>query len=469
MNKTLLACALALASIGTAYAGGPANFIVPVNLDPPGSGLNDATPATPVGGNPGTTVGQQRVLAYQLAADLWNVVLDSANNTTVNVEASFAALQCDATSGVLGSAGAKFINADFPNSVPSTWYGAALANARSGADQNPGENEITSRFNANLGQPNCLAGSGWYYGFDGNTPAGKISFLDVVMHEIGHGLNFQGFYSLSTGAPAGSPPNDFPDIYSRNVRDNNSGLAWTAMTNAQRVTAATGNNLVWTGANVIAQAPANLGPQVNLFLVGPRAKDYAMVPAAYGPPPTPSNFTTSPIVRAFEASGADSLGCAAFPAGAYTGKTVLIDRGTCSFKTKTLNAQNAGAVKVIIANNVPSGFPGMGDDPAITTPITIPSIGITQADGTALKKFALAGIQGRLQNKPGQFAGTDTSGRVYLYAPSPLAQGSSFSHFDVRLTPNALMEPFINDDLNANGDLDLTPALFKDVGWSVTP
>jgi hypothetical protein len=39
----------------------------------------------------------------------------------------------------------------------------------------------------------------------------------------------------------------------------------------------------------------------------------------------------------------------------------------------------------------------------------------------------------------------------------------------VSLTPNALMEPFINDDLNAADTVDLTPALFKDVGWTLQP
>ena len=71
--------------------------------------------------------------------------------------------------------------------------------------------------------------------------------------------------------------------------------------------------------------------------------------------------------------------------------------------------------------------------------------------------------------KPGQFAGTDTSGRVRLYAPNPVAGGSSFSHFDVSLTPNALMEPFINDSLNSALELDLTPALFEDLGWPMQP
>jgi hypothetical protein len=37
------------------------------------------------------------------------------------------------------------------------------------------------------------------------------------------------------------------------------------------------------------------------------------------------------------------------------------------------------------------------------------------------------------------------------------------SHFDVTLTPNALMEPAINADLTSS--VDLTVPLFRDIGW----
>ena len=458
MNKTLLACALAIASIGSAAAAN----IIPVNFNEPGVGLNDPTPATPVGGNPGETIGEQRQFAYQFAADLWGAVLES--EVDIRVRAQFTPLSCTATSGVLGSAVARFIQRDFNGAVPETWYGEALANAISGQNLSPTEDEINSNFNSNLGTPGCLENSSWYYGIDGNTPPGAINFLDVVMHEIAHGLNFQGFYNVSTGAPQSG----FADIYSRFVFDNTSGMFWTDMTNAQRVTAVQGNNLVWTGANVTAAAPAELGAQVNLVVAGSSRFNFEMVPAQYGPTPTPANFGPDRLVLARDASGS-TLGCAPFAANAYTGLTVLIDRGSCSFKTKTLNAQNAGAAKVIIANNVAAGFPGMGDDPTVTATITIPSVGITRASGTLLKKSVRLAIRPSLQAVPGQFAGTDPNGLVYMYAPSPIAPGSSFSHFDVRLTPNALMEPSINDSLDASMDLDLTPALFQDLGWELTP
>ena len=42
--------------------------IVIVNTDPAGTGLNDPTPVAPVGGNTGTTLGQQRLIVFQQAA-----------------------------------------------------------------------------------------------------------------------------------------------------------------------------------------------------------------------------------------------------------------------------------------------------------------------------------------------------------------------------------------------------------------
>ena len=458
MNKRLvLATALALAS-GIASAG----EITPVNMDAPGTGLNDTTPAAPVGGNPGITIGEQRRIVYQFAADLWGAVLQ--NDAEIRVEASFQPLSCGATSGVLGSAGAKRIFANYDGMVEDTWYGGALANAITGTDVHT-DNEIASRFNVNLGQTGCLTGSGWYYGLDGKTPANRINFLDVVMHELGHGLNFQGFYSLTTGAPAGTAPNNFPDIYSRNVYDNATSMAWTAMTNAQRVTAAIGGNLVWTGATVGAQVPTTLAQVTTFNTTGDITASYGVNPAGYGPFPTAANFASGDIVLANDGSGTPTLGCVATPAGAYTGKVVLVDRGTCSFKTKTLNAQNSGAVAVAVVNNA-AGFPPMGDDAAVTATITVPSVGILQADGNAIKAV-LPGVNGGLVAVPGSYFGTDANGRPRLYSPNPLEGGSNFSHFDVTATRNALMEPAINQDLDGNLRVDLTTALFEDEGWEL--
>jgi PA domain len=80
-----------------------------------------------------------------------------------------------------------------------------------------------------------------------------------------------------------------------------------------------------------------------------------------------------------------------FPAGAIA----LVDRGTCTFLTKVHNAQDAGAIGVIVANNV-AGTPGAmgGDDHTII----IPSAMVSLADGTAIK--AALPATGRIHRNP---------------------------------------------------------------------
>ena len=458
MNKTLLACALAAASTFAIGAAGAAT-IIPVNMNAPGVGLNDPTPATPIGGNPGTTVGEQRQIAYQFAADLWGAVLES--DVDVHVRAQFVPLSCTATSGVLGSAGTRSLHGNHSDdAVLNTWYGAALANAMAGEDLFPDEDEINSNFNSNLGTTGCLESSGWYYGLDGKTPAGRINFLDVVMHEIGHGLNFQGFYNLTTGAPNSG----FPDIYSSHILDNNTGTAWIAMTDAQRRAAAVGGGLVWTGDTVADQVPVALAPAIVLAGGGTVSGEFAYGEASFGAALTPANFNGE-LVLVNDGSANPTFGCAASPAGAYAGKVALVDRGSCAFEIKVKLAEDAGATAVVVGNNV-EGVILMAEDASVVA--TVPALSVGLSDANTLK----AGIPGAtvaIEFVPGTFAGTDDQGRAKLYAPSVLATGSSFSHFDTSHGPNALMEPSINQDLDANLRLDLTPALYQDLGWVLNP
>lgn len=70
-------------------------------------------------------------------------------------------------------------------------------------------------------------------------------------------------------------------------------------------------------------------------------------------------------------------------AGAVSGKIALIMRGTCEFGAKALTAQQAGAVAVIIVNNVPGGAVGMGVG-AQGGSVTIPVIMISDLDGAKI-------------------------------------------------------------------------------------
>lgn len=104
--------------------------------------------------------------------------------------------------------------------------------------------------------------------------------------------------------------------------------------------------------------------------------------AAFGPQ---SYDITAAVVAAEDGStagpGTVRDGCQAITTN-VAGQIALLDRGACEFQVKVQNAQNAGAVGVLIAYNVPTGLPAMGGtNPAVT----IPSLGIGQADGAALR------------------------------------------------------------------------------------
>src|ERR1041384_7551392 len=92
----------ALVLIVSVSALAQANIVIQ-NADSAGAGFNDMTAAAPVGGNSGTTVGAQRLIAFQTAASIWGAALKSSQ--TITIHASWAALSCTANSGTLGSAG----------------------------------------------------------------------------------------------------------------------------------------------------------------------------------------------------------------------------------------------------------------------------------------------------------------------------------------------------------------------------
>ena len=253
-----------------------ATFFV-INGDPPGQGFNDPTPATPVGGNPGTTIGQQRLFVFNFAAGIWGSRLTS--DVLIRVGANFQPLDCGIGEGTLGQAGPTEVFRDFVGApVAATWYSVALANALNGNDLLPGREDITARFNSILGTPGCLPNSGWYYGVDGNAPANRIDLLTTVLHEMGHGLGFLSLVNLFTGAKLGVTP-EFPfgfnDTFMLNL-ENHGAMPpdYPSMTNAQRVAASISTgNLHWLGPNVRSVSGlltvGKVGDHVQMFAPNP--------------------------------------------------------------------------------------------------------------------------------------------------------------------------------------------------------
>jgi hypothetical protein len=461
-SLVLFAMIVVLTCSSSAFASAT---IVIVNLDGPGEGFNDPTPAAPVGGNMGTTLGQQRLIAFQHAADIWGATLDS--NVEIRIQAAFNPLG----PGVLGSAGATFVFRDFGGvglfpgaEFPATWYGSALADKRAGTELNPGFNDINAQFSSNFN---------FYLGLDNNHGA-QPDLVVVLLHEFAHGLNFQTFVNSSTGANFSG----FTDIYARHLLDTTNGLHWHEMTQAERQAAATKfGRIVWDGATVTAGVPSVLvfgSPEVRVNSPAAIARSYQFGTAAFGPPLGSPNVTASVVaaVDPADAAGpATTDGCSPFTnAAAVAGNIALVERGTCGFAVKARNATNAGAAAVIIYNNAANAGaapPGMADDGINGAFVTIPTVSLTRADGLAIIAELGGGVNASLAVNPSIRAGADALGRARLYAPFPVAPGSSISHYDTVARRNLLMEPAINGDLthNVKSPDDLTLELFRDVGW----
>ena len=433
-----------------------------VNGNQPGVGFNDATPATPVGGNTGTTIGDQRLKAFQHAADIWGALLDSS--VEIRVRATFEALDCTSDTAVLGAAAPNQIFSDFPNApLAGTWFPSALANRLAGQDLSTTDDDIVARFNVNLGNAGCFDGIGWYLGLD-NNHGNSIDLVAVLLHEFSHGLGFLTFVS-----DQGVEFQNQPDVFERDILDDSVNKHWTEMTEAERgVSAVNTGHVLWDGPTVTAMAPQFLGGSPSLTIDSPAslAGSLLVSTAAFGPDVS-EDAVEGQIVAAIDPADAAGMsttdGCTAFSnASIVAGKIALIDRGTCDFVDKSANAEAAGAIAVVIADNVPNSLPPLGVRENAPT-IHIPTVGISQADGATIRAALGSDVMGRIHINPRIRAGEGTGGRLKLYAPNPDEPGSSISHWDTSAFPNLLMEPNLTGSLPHT--VDLTLPLLYDIGW----
>jgi hypothetical protein len=245
----LVASALIAGTLDAAPAGAAARITV-VSRDGASEGFNDPTPASPVGGNQGLTVGEQRLVAFQFAADRWAQQIQS--DVEIRVSATFDGLECDSNRVVLGEAGPSNVHRDFAGApVPNTYYPDALANSLAGidlcADGCADSDDIIARFNSSLGA-GCSFPAVWYLGLDGNGSEDDPDLVTTVLHELGHGLGFLTFVNLESG----SRFMDANDAYMRNLEDHRTGRLYPEMTDAERIQASTATgSLHWVGPSVV--------------------------------------------------------------------------------------------------------------------------------------------------------------------------------------------------------------------------
>lgn len=140
------------------------------------------------------------------------------------------------------------------------------------------------------------------------------------------------------------------------------------------------------------------------------AGNYQSFPTtAFGPEIT--STITADLVLANDPTGVPTEACNAFGPSA-AGKIAVIRRGQCSFVIKVKNAQNQGAVGVIMMNNV-SGEPiPMGGADAS---ITIPSVMISKENGDILEAALNSGtVNGSLNPANGDFTATVVPGVQHI-------------------------------------------------------
>lgn len=99
----------------------------------------------------------------------------------------------------------------------------------------------------------------------------------------------------------------------------------------------------------------------------------------------PANNIVGTACLVDDGTAADSLGCNALVNGAQiAGKIAVVYRGECEFGMKAMNAQDQGAIGVVIINNQPGAPVAMGAG-AVGPNVTIPVVMITQQAGADLR------------------------------------------------------------------------------------
>jgi len=462
-RHVLLALAwLAIFILAPAISMASAHITI-INSNQTGVGLNDPTPATPVGGNPGTTIGEQRLNALEYAAGLWAALLDSS--VEIRIQASFDALTCTASSAVLGEGSPAHILMDFPNApLAGTWYPAALASRIAGVDLiATAQSHIRLHFNSGIGTTGCLEGAQWYYGFD-NNHGDRLDLVTIFLHEAGHGLGFVTLVDPTSGAEFLGQP----DVFEAHILDTTSNKHWIDMTDAERkVSAVNTGRVLWDGLAVQAAVPSTLEGLPLLTVTAPAAiaGDYSLGTASFGGALSADGLIGSLVAASdpADAAGPSSTdACETLTnASEVNGRVALVDRGTCTFVTKARNAQAAGATAMVVVNNVADTSPLAiaGEDPTITIPV----VSVTQADGSVIRASLTSGVTVDLRINPRRLAGAGSEDRMRLFAPNPVQSGSSISHWDTSARPDLLMEPDISGDLPHG--VDLTLPLLRDIGW----
>jgi hypothetical protein len=203
--------------------------------------------------------------AFQYAANQWSALL----NGTIPIKVH-ACWRTNLPFGVLGQASHDWVHAwNFTGEpIADSWYPTAMADQLQGSDTNPTEYDIDTAFSSTFP---------WYYGTDGSPGGSKVDFVSVVMHELGHGLGFDGLVTYGSycgGSNYGcwGLGSGYPGVYER----------FTETGSGQQLISAFPNNSAALGSQLTSNNLYFDGTYANAANGGTRPKIYAPNPWSGG-------------------------------------------------------------------------------------------------------------------------------------------------------------------------------------------
>lgn len=206
--------------------------------------------------------------AFDYSKQIWESILNGTVPIKINVY--FLALGSGGLLGITFPNGRKNFTGALVNDV---WYPTSLANQLAGTELNVGESDFDMYLNSS---------ANWYFGTDGNCPAGKYDFASVALHEMCHGFGLVGLSKIDTAglgsfglltlddfAPAFTtfpwPELDtLPGIFDHYLMTSNGTLlSQGAFQNPSDTLATifTSNQIYWSGINAI-QFNNNIEPKI---------------------------------------------------------------------------------------------------------------------------------------------------------------------------------------------------------------
>ena len=242
---------------------------------------NDSTNPTGFNapGNAGVTLGQKRrnallaaaqQLANQISSEAPIVVqacwadLGAGEVTTLAQAGPESFAINDPTFTFKSSSGTVFPARATPFLPRYTWtavaptgraLGAGSCKAQGGPCGTTADLKIT--FNSLIDTPQALGNTSFYYGTTANGFSQNIDFSSVAIHEMTHGLGY-----LDLLSDRGEELRDRDDAYSRNLINAASAAptSFARLSNAERLTALTSNNVQWVGLETLIRSGIQIIP-----------------------------------------------------------------------------------------------------------------------------------------------------------------------------------------------------------------